>query len=180
MKAILRNLARTIRLLASRAVVALTDDAGGLQRAQVQLLADEVLDRVERFQQYGVTSVPLKGAEGIVLALGGARDHAVLIAVDDRRYRPRDLAPGESALYDDLGQMVHLTRDGIVIRGAGKPVIITDTTKLRVEADIEATGQITDQVGGSGGSMQAMRDTYNGHTHPGDSGGATGTPNQGM
>ena len=28
--------------------------------------------------------------------------------------------------------------------------------------------------------MQGIRDTYNGHNHPGDSGGTTGAPNQGM
>lgn len=93
--------ARRIRLIAARAVITLIDDASKLQGAQVKLLADEVRDLVERFQQYGYTSVPLPGAEGIYLSLNGSRDHGVLICVDDRRYRITGLQGGEVALYTD-------------------------------------------------------------------------------
>jgi len=173
-------LARRIRLIASRAVLRLVDDAGGLQCVQLTLLADETRDGVERFQDYGLTSHPHPGAEAVAIALGGSRDHLVAIAIDDRRYRLRALAEGEVALYDDLGHQVHLTRDGIVIHGGGHQVTITGAPKLRVEADIEATGEITDRCDSSGESMSGMRGIYNTHTHPGDSGGTTGQPNQGM
>ena len=109
-------LARRIRLIAARAVVSLIDDATKLQGAQVKLLADEVRDQVERFQQYGYTSVPFPGAEGIYLSLNGSRDHGVVICIDDRRFRLKNLRPGEVALYDDQEQVVHLTRDGILIK----------------------------------------------------------------
>lgn len=176
----LAQISRRLRLLASRAVVRLVDDALDLQGLQLTLLADETRDKVERFQNYGFTSHPHAGAEAVAIALGGSRDHLVAVAVDDRRYRLKSLAAGEVALYDDLGHQVHLTRNGIVIRGAGQQVLITGTPKLRVEADIEATGQIKDLCDGAGKTMSGMRATYNGHTHPGDSGGTTGTPNQGM
>jgi len=58
---------------------------------------------------------------------------------------------------------------------------VTATVPLfRIEGNLEVTGDITDHIDATGQSMAAMRSTYNGHTHPGDSGGTTGTPNQGM
>jgi phage baseplate assembly protein V len=93
--------ARRIRLLAARAVITLIDDASKLQGAQVKLLAGEVRDQVERFQQYGYTSVPFPGAEGIYLSLNGSRDHGVVICIDDRRYRITGLQAGEVAIYTD-------------------------------------------------------------------------------
>lgn len=178
---LLAPLARRIRLMASRAVVGLIDDGAGLQLAQVKLLDGEVRDRVARFQQYGVTSVPFPGAEGVYLSLNGSRDQGVLIAIDDRRYRLKALQPGEAALYDDLGQMIHLTRNGIVIDGAGLPVTITNTPKVRAETDmLECTGEIRDHCDSGSRSMSEMRQVFDGHDHNDPQGGKVGTPNQVM
>lgn len=175
-------LARRIRLMAARAVITLIDDAAKLQSAQVKLLADEVRDRVERFQQYGFTAVPLPGAEGVYLSLGGTRDHGVLICVDDRRYRPKGLQGGEAAMYNHLGDIIHIKADrSIGIIAATKITITTPLVEfsgnLQVAGSIVAQGDISDQ---GNKSMAGMRATFNGHTHPGDSGGTTGAPNQGM
>ena len=132
-----------VRGMVSRAVVGLVNDVLKMQGVQITLLADQVADDVEHFQHYGFTSVPLPGAEGIALAVGGNTGHTVLINVDDRRYRLTGLAGGEVALYDDLGHQVRLTRTGIVVDGGGDVVLITNTPKLRVEGAIEATGLIT-------------------------------------
>jgi phage baseplate assembly protein V len=167
--------------MVSRAILSAVNDAGGIQVVQVKLLADEVRDAVERFQNYGMTSFPLPGAEGIMVCVSGNRDHGIVISMDDRRYRPKNMQPGESAQYDDLGQMVHLTRDGIVITGAGLPVTITDTPKVRMEtALLEVTGEIKDKCDSTGRTMSGMRTIYNGHTHNDPQGGAVAAPNQGM
>lgn len=171
---------RRVQLILSRGVGRLSNSGTELQELQVELLSGEVLDGVEHFEPYGYTSNPHAGFEPIAASMAGKRSHTVCIVAADRRYRLKGLANGEVALYDDIGHQVHLTRTGIVIRGAGHPVTITDTPKLRVEADIEATGQIKDICDSGGKTMSGMRTTYNGHTHPGDSGGTTGTPNQGM
>lgn len=177
---LLAPVARRLRLLVSRGVVRAVADTPRLQTVQLDLLADESRDNVERFQNYGFTAHPHPGAEAIVVAVGGSRDHLVAIAVDDRRYR-LSLAEGEVALYDDLGHVVHLTRAGIVIDGGGHLVTLVNTPKLRVEGGIEATGDIEDRCDAPDGrTMNSMRTAYNGHTHPGDSGGTTGTPNQTM
>jgi len=109
----------------------------------------------------------------------GDRTRGFALVVGDRQYN-LVLADGEVALHDDLGQKVHLTRSGIVIDGSGMPITFTNTPKVRMETDLEVTGNIKDQCDSTGKTMAGMRATYNGHTHPGDSGGTTGHPNQGM
>ncbi|HFZ2353710.1 TPA: phage baseplate assembly protein V [Citrobacter freundii] len=115
----LNQIGRRLRLLVDRAVVRIVTDSLGRQNLQVQSLADATNDDVERFQQYGFTSVPPAGSEAIILAVGGRRDSLVAIAVEDKRCRPKGLAPGDVCLYHQDGQsMVILKKDGIIdIRG---------------------------------------------------------------
>ena len=40
---------------------------------------------------------------------------------------------------DDQEQSVHLTRDGIVIRGAGKPMRLTDTSEIELDSFVRVT-----------------------------------------
>ena len=99
--AMIAPLRRRVLLSIGRAVLALVDDTRKLQVMQVQGLARETLDGAERFQQYGMTSHPHPGAECVVLAVGGMRQHLIIIAADDRRYRVTGLAEGEVCLYTD-------------------------------------------------------------------------------
>ncbi len=170
---LLAPLARRIRLMAGRAVLTLINDATKMQGVQVMLLDGEVCNNVDRVQHYGFTSVPLPGAEGIYLALGGSRDHGAIVADEDRRYRIKGLQGGEVAIYTDEGDKIVLKR--------GNVIEITAATKVRMVTPLlEVTGEIKDRCDADGMTMAGMRGTYNGHVHPGDSGGTTGTPNQGM
>lgn len=126
-----------------RAIINLVNDASKMQSVQATIFAEQTPDDLEHFQHYGLTSVPLPGAEGLALALGGSTGNTVVINVDDRRYRLKGLLGGEVALYDDLGHCVHLTRNGIVIKGAGQQVLITDTPMVRMESNLHVTGNIT-------------------------------------
>lgn len=206
--ALLRPLRTRVANMAARAIVRLVNDGAKLQAVQLGVLADETREGCERFQEYGFTSVPLPGAEAVVLFVGGRRDHGLVVAVDDRRHRKIGLQPGESAIYTDEGDYVILKRGRIVEVKAG--------TKLRVDAPLaELTGNVTIagtlQVTGivtalaavavtgavtaagvtatgpagvadSTGTMAAMRTKYNSHTHPenGTGGGTTSAPNQSM
>ncbi len=167
-------------LMVGRCILRAIGDGKAVQLVQAQLLAEEVHDDVERIQEYGFTSVPKPGAEGVVVFVGGNRDHGLLIAVEDRRFRLKGLASGEVAVYDDQGQKVHLTRAGIVIDGAGKDVTIQNAPvvhvpqDLTVGRDIIAQGDVIDH---GSKSMAGMRQTYNahrGHNLPG------AVPDQGM
>lgn len=162
----------------SRCTLELANTDRKMQELQIRVLAGEVKDNIEYMEPYGFTSAPHPGAEGVAAFPGGDRSHCVVVVVADRRYRLQALKPGEVALHDDQGMCVHLTRDGIVVKGAGKPILFTDASKARFECPIESTSSITDMVDSGGKSMGQMRATYDGHDHPDPHGGNTDKPNQ--
>ncbi|MDO8421571.1 MAG: phage baseplate assembly protein V [Parvibaculum sp.] len=135
MRRMLDPLKRSISNRVQRAVVNLVNDALKMQRVQVGILAGEVKDSVERFQNFGFTGHPVPGAEAVILRLGGGSDHAVIIAVDDRRFRKTDLVEGESAVYDAFGKFIHLTKDGgIIIDAAGADVTVNNAATVAINA----------------------------------------------
>lgn len=155
------SLADRLRGMVSRCVVSLVSDSFKMQALQVTMMEGQTSDDVEHFQHYGFTSVPLPGAEGVALAVGGSTGHTIVINVDDRRYRLKGMRDGEVALYDDQGQKVHMTRDGIVVDGGGKPVNIINTPSVTINSpQTTCTGALTVQgllkyqggMTGSGGS----------------------------
>ncbi len=130
----LARVANRVRMLVARAVIRLVNDAAGIQVVQVSALQGETRAQLERFQEYGFSSVPFPGAEAVVLFVGGDRGHGLVLAVDDRRYRIRSLEPGEVALYTDEGDEIVLRRDHkIEVTSAGE-VTVSGATLVRVES----------------------------------------------
>lgn len=177
------NSMNKIRLAIGRAVVKLINDSTKIQELQLQVLSDEVRARVERFQDYGFTSVPMEGAEAIVLFLGGDRSHGVAVKVDDRRYRKKGLQPGEVCMYTKNGDYVLIKVGGIVEVKASAELkvdapLATFTGNVKVNGNIVCDGQVSD----ANGSMQEMRGVYNTHKHTGvqTGGGTSGNPNATM
>jgi phage baseplate assembly protein V len=113
-------------------VLKLINDAAGIQEVQALLLAGEVMDGIERVQDYGFTSVPLPGAEALALSVCGHRSHTVIVRADDRRYRLRGLAGGEVAIYTDEGDRIHLKRGRVV-------EIVTETLRIDAGTKVEIT-----------------------------------------
>jgi phage baseplate assembly protein V len=176
---------------------------GVIKRFSASGRSDETFDNREYFQHYGFTSRPLSGSELIIIQEG---NQIVAIASDDRRYRLA-LENGEVALYDHLGQRILLKADGIMqvvaineihataplVTVVASTKIVLDTPLVHCTGDMSICGGFTSSgsYGSSGGTIQTPGDVidgvrsmaddraiYNGHTHPGDSGGTTGTPNQ--
>ena len=121
-----------VALMIGRAVLKVVNDETPLQTVQVEALPGEIIDGAERFQMYGFTSHPLEGADALVLAVGGIRQHPVVM-VDDRRHRLRNLAESEVALYrGNPAQHIILKADGsieirgtrVTIRGTNRTVVI--------------------------------------------------------
>jgi phage baseplate assembly protein V len=143
MKRELDALGRKLRLLIGRCILSAIDDSGTRQLVQIQRLADETGDDAERFTHYGFSSAPLPGCEAICLDVAGVRSHTVIIADGDSRYRLH-LVNGEVALHDDLGQKVHLTRDGIRLESPLKVDVVAP--EVTVDADtVIVTGDATVQ-----------------------------------
>lgn len=128
------KLSKRFSNLITRAVLS-TIDEDGLQRIAAKALGDQSRT-AELFQQYGITSKPLAGAEGILLNVNG---HRVAICFDDASIRPDDLAPGESCLYNDKELRVHLKTDGTIeLHGGGATDFVALATNLQSElADLQ-------------------------------------------
>lgn len=137
----LRALQHRVNNMLQRGVVDTVDDALKLQYMNVKLRGGEEPTQVERFQEYGFTSVPRSGAtEVLVLNVGGNRDHPIIIKSDDRTFRLKGQKPGEVAIYDDLGQSVVLGRDNITMKSPTKVVVDCPDVNL----------------GGDGGTLVAL------------------------
>ncbi|AXK39615.1 phage baseplate assembly protein V [Crenobacter cavernae] len=164
------SVSEKLKLMIGRCILAAVSDKAKCQSLQITAFDGETHDRVERFQQFGFTAVPLPGAEGICLFVGGGRDHPVVVAVEDRRHRVTDLAPGESAQYNSSGHKLVLYHDRAEL--VTQKFVVKASEKVRFETPlVETTGQIradqdiTDKAGSGGKSMAAMREVYDGHTH---------------
>lgn len=122
---LMRPVQRKIAQMVGRAVLRALNDGTGTQTMQVELLKDELYDGVERFQEYGFTSVPHAGAETVMVSIGGQRGHGIIVACEDKRYRITGLENGEVAIYTDEdldgGHRIHMKRNKEV-------EILSDTT----------------------------------------------------
>ncbi len=191
---VLQAMQRRVMLTVGRAVIRKINDDPKLQSVQAELLKGELRDNLERFQQYGFTSVPHPGAEGVAVFVGGNRDHGLLVCVDDRRYRLKGMQGGEVALYTDEGDKVHLKRNReievttLTLKINCETATVTATTKVTFDTPLaEFTGNVTTagnstssgNVADMNGTMQEMRTTYNGHKHT-ETGSITQTPDAPM
>ncbi len=165
----LRPLSVRIANMVGRAVVKSADDSKKVQELQVSLLEGEVRDEVEHLQGYGFTSVPLEGAEAVVIFVGGRRDHGFCVGTDDRRHRPTGLQPGEVAVYNNAGAKIVIKASGDIeaTPAAGKKFKVVGETELGGNVSVTGTLTASTDVVGGGKSL-------NTHTHSVAGGNAAG------
>ena len=169
---------RSLKLMISRAVVSIVSDAFKRQNLQVAIYDDEVVDDVERWQNYGHSSVPRAG-EAIVLSVGGKRSHLAAIVVDDKEARPINLKPGDSVLYHFEGHQLLLTENGEAILICKKftvqasDSVLFDTPQTQFTGDVDIVG-VSSAADHKSGSVSGKD-----HTHSGVESGnkETGKPN---
>jgi len=161
----------TNRGMIRRATLKNVKDDGALQTASVEVADGVWRHNVEVMQPYGFAAhVPVDGALAIVLAVGGDEGDLVVLPVANPSARMGGLKENEVGLYNAGGDRMVLKADGTLDIKTGAQITITTDAGvfitaqiLKVTGDIEATGDVTDK----NGSMQEMRDKYNGHGHPG-------------
>ncbi|AKV07925.1 phage assembly protein [Pseudomonas fluorescens NCIMB 11764] len=141
----------SLKSMMARGTVVLAAAGKMMQTLQVRLTAGELKDGAEHFEPYGYTSNPLPGAEVLTAFLGGDRSHAIVLVASDRRYRIKELKPGEVVIYTDEGDKVHFKR-GRIIDIETETLNIKATTSVNFDTPtITQTGQIVsqgDQVAG--------------------------------
>lgn len=190
----LSDLGERIWALLSRGRVTGADGNKPMRTLQLELLSSDARDNVEHMEPYGFTSEPFVESEALAASLSGDRNHTVVITVADRRYRLKALKQGEVAIFDDQHRKVHLTRDGIVIDGVNSPITIKTGGTVDVKGQtinltasnikLKASNIALDSpMVNSSGAMKSVGDvsgagiSLSRHTHRGDSGGTTSTPN---
>jgi phage baseplate assembly protein V len=117
---------------AFRGVVTLVNAVGAVQLVQGEGLSGETLQGAEYFQHFGFTSNMPEGTMYVTIPLGGKTAHCVIVGSEHADHRLKGLLPGESALYNAHAMKFHLTKDGIVVDGGGKPITVQNVSDLTV------------------------------------------------
>ena len=125
---------------------------GGSKLLQLTGLAGEVLDETELVQQVGFSSYIPEGCRVVVVPLQGKTSRSIVIATDGAPIVVQ-VNEGETCIYDQFGHAIWLKEDGAHVKGGD---LFVDDGNLHVP-----NGEVIDQKG----SMQEMRDIYNGHTN---------------
>lgn len=112
--------------------------------------AGERFEDLVWYEPHGFHSRPHAGTIGYLLAPGGRREQALVVAASDPAKRPQ-IAEGESAMYDETGNVVRLKPTGwefsMDIKVTGN---VTFTGDLSVGGKVTTGGDI-----GCGGSITA-------------------------
>lgn len=113
----------------------LNQDGDKLQQVRASGYAGEEVETM-RAQTHGLSSVPPIGSMGYGICLNGRRENAFLIGCEHPNHRPTGLTSGETVLYDDQGQKIHVqTKAGIRVtapKGAHS-VVVADNAQHRVQ-----------------------------------------------
>lgn len=179
------NPIQKLRLVVARGIVNLVKNAG-LQEMQVNLLEGETRDEVERVQNFGYAGNPPAGATVVAVAVGGSRDHMMVVACEHPAYSPT-LQSGETAMYAQFGQILKMDKDGNITLKCKSFKVVAEgdvnmnaggAMNLAASAGSKITGGLAaDKVDGQKVSSQGV--VLDSHTHGGvaPGGGQTGVPN---
>lgn len=164
---LLRPLETRVANMVKRAIVERVLDDQAVQLVQLTMLEDDVQDRVEHMQPYGLSFVVPAGSEGVALAVQGAGSNRVLLCPSKRGDRPKGVRPGEGGIYslgawrlfcDDAGNIyLNVSKDE-----ADDAVALASVADARLDA-LES-------------KLNSLIATYNGHSHSDSLGGPTSPP----
>jgi hypothetical protein len=99
LKKLLQPIQRQIGGMVSRVVVRAVNDAPGRQELQVEGFDEELHPTVEHMQPFGVRGFPPSDVDGIGFAVGGYRNHLVVMGVAPKVAGMPELKPGDVLFY---------------------------------------------------------------------------------
>lgn len=131
-----------MRAVAARiAGVLMAKDNAGVQGLQVRSPYQD-RSNVKLFGHHGLISRPLPGAQVLLIEAANDPSKVIAVATHDPRYYRAGLADGDVGLGHHLGAHVLLLSDRIEIDGGGQLVVIKNASKVRMECDLEVTGEV--------------------------------------
>lgn len=123
-----------LQLMIGRCVLAATNDKTSIQELQIEAIAGEVMEKVQRFQNYGLASNVPKGAKGISVSVGSNREDTVVLVLDHPDFRVKNLEDGEVVLFDKLGQKIFFKANGTIeVRANEALKVFTKEINAQVE-----------------------------------------------
>jgi len=136
----LEPLTRRVMGMVAKAKILASMAGKNIDVMKIDLGHGEIKSSVDSMQDYGLASKPVNGAQAIVLMITGSRDHPVIVATDDYRYRPVLLA-GEVALYSKFGQVIKLNKNNKISIGNGTQELLDlfDQLLVRLETSVVPT-----------------------------------------
>ncbi len=144
-----------IRSLIVRGSVTGADASQQTQALSVAMMLDEDEDGVENFAEpYGLANSLPAGTECIIVSVGGAADHQVVVGTADKANRPDDLEDGEVAVYSKHGQKIVLKTDGsiVAVPKDGKTFDIGETATKAIALAEDVDARLT--------TLQAAHDSH--------------------
>lgn len=166
------ELADAVRGMIRRVTLSSVDDSGKQQKMTVKGLKGETLKDVVRVQPFGFSSHPPEGAEGILVALGGRSDRAMLIGIEHPDHRPKAKKAGSSIQYDANGNSVLLDDTALTITGATKAKVVVGGNSIEITSSgIVIVGNVTI----TGTLMNNGKNVGSTHTHSGVQSGPSNT-----
>lgn len=126
----IRPLRNRVYTMITRGIIETANDSGSMQFVKVTLLAGETREDIERIQNFGFSSNPPTSSECVAVAIGGNRDHLIILGDNDRASRIKNLLKGESVQYNSNGNKIHLKNDGEAEMLVDKISITNDTGEV--------------------------------------------------
>ena len=123
-------------------------------------MAGERFEDLPWYEPHGFASHPVAGAVGTMLAPGGRREQAMIMAATDPALRP-PIEAGDGALYDAHGNLIRLYSGGAIFNFEDRSITLTGgqwtingpvtiNGDVLVNGNVHATGSITDGDGDGG------------------------------
>lgn len=121
-----------------RVIVKQSDDTKEVRTLQVSGIAKQVNSGVEHLEPFGFSSNPPEGAEALKIEVGGSPAHPLILVAFDRRYRIKNLQPGEAIVFNQWGDYIKFSQDRHIRVVADTAVDVTAPN-----VNINATTKVT-------------------------------------
>ena len=103
-----------LRGLVTRASIQDSTVTGQGQVVTARMLQGETRPGAEYFEPYGIAGAVPEGSTGVALAVGGSRDHVIVVCASPKGGTPEGRQAGEVDIYSRFGQRIRLHLDGSI------------------------------------------------------------------
>lgn len=135
----MKRLWQRVTNMFAHGTVTAVNDAGGVQKMQLQLGYMETRDNTPVLQHFGLASTPPIGSDAVLVFFSGDRSQGVVVGTNNQGVRPVGQGPGEATIYNAFGMTIALTAAGIVINTNGIPATLV--------GDLHVTGAVIQGFG---------------------------------